>query len=283
MKETLEENKKLGLTNLSNAQIEDIVKQKKKIADEELNKIIKFEDFKKQQEKEYGKVKDNKSLTQALRLRYAENLMNESTMGDWAKLGAGTLLGAVGTMAAPITGGASLAATGLGAAILTDLEKTKRERNNATKKYIDDTQKKFKPDTQQEKELAYVKTALNSALKEMAHEDPEKYSKFEKDGEYNHEDIKDYAELEDMITERQAYIEIKIKEAQQKITAAGTNAEKVKHTLEKKKLEKEQKTLENALKRKADLEEKLKTAEEKKQNKKTEDNKPKDDKKDDKK
>lgn len=234
-----------------------------------------YEKFKKNQEKQYGKIKDNKTLTQALRLRYAENLMNETTIGDWAKMATGTVVGSAGVLMAPLTGGASLAATGLGAAIITDLEKTKRERNNANKKYLEDTQKKFKPDTQQEKELAYVKTALNSALKEMAQEDP-KYKKFEKDGEYNHEDIKDYAELEDMITERQAYIEIKIKEAQGKITAATTNAKKVEHTLGKKKLEKEQKTLENALKRKADLEEKLKTAEEKKENKKTEDSKPKD-------
>jgi hypothetical protein len=255
MKETQKQLKKDGITGLSNLQIEAIVKKKKKEVEDELNKIVNFSDFEKKQADTYGKVKDNKSLEEALRTRYLENLQQDNSR----------VWNTVRALAFGIPG------------ITGDLEMQDNADKKAITKMLNDRKKKVKPDTQAAKELAYIKNTLNETLKEMNAVDPAKYGGFKnKDGELDHEEIKDYAVLKKMITERRVYIETKIKEADTAIAAAGTDAERIAKMIEKEGLIENKKELEGALKRKNDLEDKLKTKEEKEEEKKEKaDSKPK--------
>jgi hypothetical protein len=173
-----------------------------------------LEDFKKEQKSLYGEVKDNKSLTQALRIRYAQNIANDPEQNTWDTLRA-TAMSLGGMMVGGPLGFAAAAG-----AIAYDIDKGIEQRKKAAEKYIKDSRKSFTVAEKEAEKLNEAVTIVNKELTDYINRtilemqaDPtktpadiaafeSKYKKEIKDGYYDHESLEEYAHFSEAYKEQ---------------------------------------------------------------------------------
>lgn len=218
---------------------------------------ISLEEFKKEQEGLYGKVKDNKSLTQALRLRYAQNVANNPEQNAWDAVRVGAMgLGGI-MIGGPL--GFGLAA----GAIAQDIDKGIEQRKKAAEKFIKDSQKTFKADQKKAQELDAAVGAINKGLEEYAERlknssDPTEKQKYEdiykkaikqKNGVdyYDHEALDAYEHLSEAIKDQAAELQGKIAVIEREMKNPNLSNDDLKaKTKAKEKITQQKKDLENA-------------------------------------
>jgi hypothetical protein len=213
-----------------------------KLKIDEFNKIEKqFKDFKKEQEVVYGKVKDNKTLTQALRIRYLKNLQKDNS-SLW------NTVRAVGGAGIPVLTG--------------DYEMQDNADMRAIEKLIKDNQKTFSTDEKKTQKLDAAIEAVNNNLTSYVERiktaDPTLYEstykkalkkRTKEDGTeeeyYDHEKLTEYKHLEKALEDQAAEIGGEIAVIEKEMKALDGDALKAK-AKEKKAKELKIKKLENA-------------------------------------
>lgn len=186
----LEAKKRSGLiTGYSSAEVDRIAKENKERWNKaNADRITKYEDFQKDTQKKYGKVKDNKTLTQAMRLRYAENLALDNTSG-W-----NTVRAILGAGIPGLTG---------------DLDRNSDAEKKAYEKYLKDNRKSFKNTEKAAEELSLIDKTLNDILKKMSETDSSFNVHKNSKGEFDHT-VMSVDEKNNMIKRRKSDLEAEL-------------------------------------------------------------------------